>query len=292
MAATVQSFSNPAAGAAFTTTVPVGKAWEILGGSFVFTASGTVTTRQVGLLVEIGGIPVWSSGNSGSISASQTRTVVLYPQGHYMAGVFFTEWVPVGCGPAGPLPAGTTITLPISSIQAGDQVSDVRLLVDETDPVSSVTWQTFSNPAAGSGFTLTVPDDEEWRIYGGGCTFDADATVAMRVPGVVVKVDGSEVFVHYNIEGATPNGPTANVTRDICYFDQRSTLPSVFTSLPYNVGLPQITLPNSATVQGVFENMVAGDQVTDIGFLIGTSAVEEAPIQPVSGTFGFALRFD
>jgi hypothetical protein len=157
----------------------------------------------------------------------------------------------------------------------------------------SIGFQTFPNPAAGQGFTITVPDDEEWRIWGGGCTFDADATVISRIPGIIVEVDNVPVFVHYNVDSTgTAAGPTANVTRDIVYFDQATALPRSFGTLPWMAGLPQMTLPPGATVEAVFEGMSSGDVVTDIGFLIETTAAPVPPIQPASGTFGFALRFD
>jgi hypothetical protein len=129
----VEAFSNPAAGVAFSTAVPTGKTWQILGGSYQLVCSATVASRNVGAVFEIDGIPIWSTGTSTGITASQTRRVVFYPATRYMAGIFYSEWVPIAVGPQCPLPAGTDLTFPIVSIQAGDQVSEVRLLVEEAD---------------------------------------------------------------------------------------------------------------------------------------------------------------
>jgi hypothetical protein len=154
-------------------------------------------------------------------------------------------------------------------------------------------WVTLPNPAAGQGWSTTVPDGEEWLLLGGGCTFDADATVATRVPGLVCTCEGIVVWAYMNVHNGTASGPTSNLTRPVFYYPASGKLPNLWSGTQgYPVGLPSVRLPGGTVIEGVFDDMVAGDQVTDIGLLVETSEVVEPPIQPVSGTFGFALRFN
>lgn len=64
-----------------------------------------------------------------------------------------------------------------------------------------------ANPAAGSGFTFTVPGSELWRLISFHTVFSASATVATRVPKLIINdADGNEI-IRLAVNGSvTANG--------------------------------------------------------------------------------------
>lgn len=126
----VLSFSSPAAGASFTTDVPAGFAWRVWGGSYRLVTSATVANRTPQMQLKRGSIPIYATGTGFNITASLNIQVVFFEQAmHATAGIYFTQWMPIGIRAVW-LPATTTVSLAVFGIQAGDQVSEVTLLVE------------------------------------------------------------------------------------------------------------------------------------------------------------------
>lgn len=131
------------------------------------------------------------------------------------------------------------------------------------------TWTTFADPAAGSGWTVTVPAGQAWRIHGGSCQIVCSSTTGTRVPFVTVS-NGSGIYayVQYNRQNNTDFGPGANSIAQVVYNDADALLPTSFTSLPYAIGIPFQWWPAGTVIQGGFDNIKTGDQVSQVGFLI------------------------
>lgn len=126
----IRTYANPSAGAAFSTTVTAGQVWKVWGGGYRLVCSATVANRQPQVQFKNGSIPIWAASTLFNITASQDRRVIFYEAGGYLdGGVYQSTWVPVPIRAVW-LPAGTTVTMPVLNIQAGDQVSDVVLLVE------------------------------------------------------------------------------------------------------------------------------------------------------------------
>jgi len=132
-------------------------------------------------------------------------------------------------------------------------------------------WRTFANPAAGAGWSVTIPSGEAWRLWGGGCTLTTSATVATRVPSVRATKSGITLFADYNILRASSTGPTASGTWTIVYSPKNALLPAVWVGSPTNpepIGLPTVWLPPGTVITGNFESIAVGDQVSNLGLLI------------------------
>jgi len=129
---TLQTFTSPAAGSPFSATVPAGKAWRIWGGSLRFVASATVAQRNLSLKYKQGTTIFFMAATSANVTASQTFIVPLYEQKLYLAGAFYSTWLPIGIRAIW-LPTGTVIAFDVLGIQAGDQIDRVNLLIEEAN---------------------------------------------------------------------------------------------------------------------------------------------------------------
>lgn len=125
-------FADPAAGAAFETTVPGGVEWKIWSGGYRFVTSATVANRtpRLKFTKPDTNADFYGASLPVNITASSDYRVVFYDQHGYHATSFFSAYYPIGIRSIW-LPAGTEIAMPISGIQSGDQVSDIVLLVEE-----------------------------------------------------------------------------------------------------------------------------------------------------------------
>jgi hypothetical protein len=133
---TLETFSNPAAGANFTTTIPTGETWRIWGGGLRMVTDATVINRNAFFKVTMDTTPVFIAGLPSAIPASQDRRVPLYDQHVYLSSsevVDGATYHPIGCRSVWLLP-DMDIEFGFGSIQAGDQISEVVLLV-ESEPV-------------------------------------------------------------------------------------------------------------------------------------------------------------
>jgi hypothetical protein len=122
--------SVPAAGANISETVPTGARWQLISLATVLTASATVATRVVSLLIDDGTTTV------GAFSAQQTQTasqVITYSAapgagaGFSNAGNFFAIQAPMLLQ----LGAGYRLRTSVTNIQVGDQFTAPQLLVRE-----------------------------------------------------------------------------------------------------------------------------------------------------------------
>lgn len=133
-------------------------------------------------------------------------------------------------------------------------------------------WMSISSPAAGSGWSVTVPAGVAWKLHGGGCRFHADATAGERVPYVTATVGGYTVFHYYNDQNGAA-GVLANLTQWICYHPQEALVARAYTSpVPMMIGLPTIWLPPGTVITGGFTSMGATDQADFVGLMVETVA--------------------
>lgn len=157
-------------------------------------------------------------------------------------------------------------------------------------------WVTVTTPNVGQGWQFTVPSDEQWTVLAGVCKIVTSNVNITRVPGIVFELDGYPFWVNYNFDfTGTAAGPGLSSTSYIAYEHLETTVPRTWGSgsnMPFPCQLPVVTLPGGTDVEGLFRNLQTGDQVSEIQFLIERAEAETPPVQPVSGTFGFALRFN
>lgn len=127
--AKVITIANPAAGAEIVATVPANKTWRILAVHFKLVASATVANRLVRLLFDDGTVVLFKVPNDVNHVASQTT--------EYSYGLACTAEAAQGATvvarmypiPDLQLPPGCRIQTLTAGLQAGDQFSEVRLLI-------------------------------------------------------------------------------------------------------------------------------------------------------------------
>lgn len=120
-----------------------------------------------------------------------------------------------------------------------------------------------AQPAAGSNWQVVVPGGVMWNIRAGVATFTADATVANRLPGLLVTVNGQQVW---NIADNTPVLASTSVTMNFA---------SGFQAIQSGAGgtrlllpLPDVNLPSGAVVQSQAAGEDTGDQWTGVNLYI------------------------
>jgi hypothetical protein len=124
--------ANPAAGAGFTYTVG-GNYWErIAAVSFTIVTDGNAANRQVLLAFKDGsGANIASTASGGTQAATLTRLYSFVPnQGTAPALIGTTFLAPL---PVLFLQPGFTMVMSITSVQAGDQVSAIRVYREAFD---------------------------------------------------------------------------------------------------------------------------------------------------------------
>jgi len=142
---TIMTFANPAAGSDFSTTVPAGQAWRVWGGSCHIAASATSTNRTPTLYFKNGNTYIYVASNGQDYNHDANQTVVFHQQHAFQEGPPFLYvagqvWNLTN-NPAGLalntigiraiwLPAGTIIRYFMFNMQAGDQMSQVGMLVE------------------------------------------------------------------------------------------------------------------------------------------------------------------
>lgn len=123
--------SNPAAGADFIVTVPTGARWRVQKLFATLVTSAAVATRSVDLIVDDGANILWQMSAGVTQAASLTDNYILDPGGTFRGTDGLT---PANVHhPLGPivLSAGMRIRSSTASIQAADQWSAIRTLVEE-----------------------------------------------------------------------------------------------------------------------------------------------------------------
>jgi hypothetical protein len=124
--------ANPAAGAGFTYTIG-GNYWERIAAlSFTIVTDGNAANRQVLLAFKDGsGANIASTASGGTQAATLTRLYSFVPnQGTAPALIGTTFLAPL---PVLFLQPGFTVVMSITSVQAGDQVSAIRVYREAFD---------------------------------------------------------------------------------------------------------------------------------------------------------------
>lgn len=128
---------------------------------------------------------------------------------------------------------------------------------------------TVTTPAAGAGWSVTVPTGYRWRMWGGSCRFVANATVVSRFATITYENGNGVLFSGTNGGGA----PQANQTRTVNYYDGEMYLQDVWIATYIPIPCKAIWIPAGSTINGYFDSMAAGDQVDRVGLLIESVAV-------------------
>jgi hypothetical protein len=283
------TFSDPSVGTNKTITVTTGEAWRVWGGSHTVVAGagggGGADYRTPSLRIKDGNTHIFVSSNGNDYTDGVTQTVTYvnesatFNKGLPIVTVAGQTWDidpnpaglvynPVGIRPIW-LPAGTTIDFYNHNIQVDDQQTDCGLLVERVVSPSATmdelgATQTFSSPAAGSGFTLTVPALKKWRVHGGSARITCSATVASRRPMVRFEDSGNKELTF----GSTASGSQANNVHHATYVQATWNVSDTWVNLYVPVPLQQTWLPAGCKVVGTWDGIQAGDQVDQVGFLI------------------------
>jgi len=121
---------NPVAGADFQVTQPIRTRWRVMSVKFVFTASAGVADRIMNLQFIAAGMIVVEMNARAVITASEVWTVTYMYSGVYVpttGGRVVTGGMPENML----VNDSMVITSRVGNIQAGDQISDVAILVEE-----------------------------------------------------------------------------------------------------------------------------------------------------------------
>jgi hypothetical protein len=122
--------SNPAAGADWSVTVPVGATWVINSVTATFTASAGVANRNPQLqFITAGGAVLFSGVNNTAITASQAETIVWWNGAPQAAANANTIYASLMNGVR--VPGGGAVKVTTLNLQAGDQWSNIVLQVQE-----------------------------------------------------------------------------------------------------------------------------------------------------------------
>jgi hypothetical protein len=124
------SVAQPAAGADWSQTVPTGARWKVVAATAQLATAAAVATRLARLVIDDGTTPIFEAPAAASQAASLS---VLYTYGQGAGGPVTADAAVI----EGPipndayLPAGFRIRSSTGAIQAADQWSAIRLLVQE-----------------------------------------------------------------------------------------------------------------------------------------------------------------
>ena len=274
-------FPDPEKGKDFSATVPEGEAWRVWGGSCHVASSSTNTNRTPTMLITNGANVVFVASNGADYNHDASTTIVFYEQ-HTLLGQMFltgagqvwnTENNPASLfyNPVGVraiwLPPGTTIRYYMYNIQAGDQVSQVGMLVEKRSTSEAIdglgAMKTFADPKPGEGWSAAVPAGKRWRVWGGSCLFHSSAVVASRFPVLTYKIGTGTFWMK-----SSKRAPQANNKINICYYEDEGLQSDLYVAKYQPIGCKAIWLPAGATVNGSFENIDPADQVSEVGLLV------------------------
>jgi hypothetical protein len=285
----VETFANPAVGAQFSTTVPSGEVWRVWGGSCHAVGDATNINRTPTFIARHGDTHIFVSSNGMNYNTGSDQVVVYHDQrALYHAGIPIVTvagevwdmdpnpagrvYNPVGCRSLW-LPEGTEIVYHLQAIQTGDIVTQVGMLVEKVtgtptinDPAYDGVGEimTFADPAAGADLEVTVTAGKRWRVWGGSCNLDTSAVAGNRIAQIRYETAGGDVLWAY----ANARSTSANNTHRICYNNGEHVNEDLFINRYVPTCLPAIWLPAGSKIIGTFTSMDAGDQISDIGFLV------------------------
>lgn len=119
--------TTPAAGVEISETVPTGQVWEVVGVSFRLVTNAVVGNRVVDLIMDDGSVSLIESNSATNQVATRTRDYICAAYGYNITTEAATIEIPLPSGII--LPAGARIRTETAALDAGDQYSNVRILV-------------------------------------------------------------------------------------------------------------------------------------------------------------------
>lgn len=122
---------------------------------------------------------------------------------------------------------------------------------------------TVANPAAGSDWSLFVPGGVVWQVQSILTRFNTNATVANRVPAIVIG-DGSNNVMR--VSGA--NAATASNTHRYCWMKTFGVSNGPDVSNAMSTSFPDVPIPGGWQIQVVTTGLQAGDAWTEIAFYV------------------------
>lgn len=124
------NIGNPGAGNNWSVNVPGGRLWRVIAGTCSFTASGVVANRNVGLNMQLQGLPMFVNYNATAVTNGQNVSPVYMP-GDAVApaatinGILPVPFVPVWLRP------GDTIRSITANFDPGDTYTQIVVWIEE-----------------------------------------------------------------------------------------------------------------------------------------------------------------
>jgi len=119
-----------------------------------------------------------------------------------------------------------------------------------------------ATPAAGAGWTLTVPASARWRIRGGGAGLTTSAAAGNRTPWLQVLVGGNSMAVYVSGGTVGPSG-AGNIEYLSTYLAQANAGNQI--TVYYS---PDLIVPAGGVVREITLGMDAADQWTAVTLLV------------------------
>lgn len=127
---------------------------------------------------------------------------------------------------------------------------------------------TFVDPPVGEGWTITVPSGKRWRLWGGSCRLAPSAAAGNRLPYLAYRApNGAWVWFSTQIRAVSASSP-----RYIAYYEASVWHGDLWVATFLPIALKAIWLPPGTEIIGGFGGLQAGDQVSQLGFLVEQDA--------------------
>ena len=124
-----------------------------------------------------------------------------------------------------------------------------------------VSSHSFSDPAAGSSITYTIPDFTEFILQSIIFTFAADATVITRRPKITIEYSDSGVHSYFStFDHLASETFLYTTTNDIPKYENTSIIVRQFPT-------PQFRMIAGEKLGIIIQNIQVGDQLSDVRFI-------------------------
>jgi hypothetical protein len=141
----VVAVTTPSSGSGWSVTVPDGKRWRLWGGSCLFVADTGGDQRNPWIQYVNGDLMPFACGKNRpwvgagdnwpptyGINDGETWRIVLHGQDATINAPYLSTYLPLASSPIW-LDPGTVVSMFAQNMLAGDQFSQIRLLIEEVD---------------------------------------------------------------------------------------------------------------------------------------------------------------